>query len=316
MKTVLSVQHLTKEIKGKMIVQDISFNVAEGEIVGLLGPNGAGKTTTMKMMVGLSKISAGNVQIAGYSIKTQLSKALPHLGAVIEAPAFYPYLSGYENLRQYQRLHRNGRKDWLREIAGLVGIEHALKQRVGTYSLGMKQRLGIAQALLRKPKVLVLDEPMNGLDPAGVRETRNYLNRIAADLSVAIVISSHQLSEIEQMARRVVIIQHGRLVTEQRIGEGISEDNFCITLHINNIERTSEVVADLYGHDPHMLEHKQTEKLSNGLHSITVAIDEDQVPQLIRALCDAGVEVHRVLPAHTSLEDKFLEWTTTRGEVS
>ena len=121
---------------------------------------------------------------------------------MIEAPAFYPYLSGYENLRQYQRLHKNASKDWLLEVASLTGIEHALDQRVGTYSMGMKQRLGIAQALLRKPKLLVLDEPMNALDPAGVRETRNYLNRIATDLGVAIVISSHQLSEIEQMARQ------------------------------------------------------------------------------------------------------------------
>ncbi|MGV2794492.1 ATP-binding cassette domain-containing protein, partial [Clostridium perfringens] len=182
--------------------------------------------------------------------------------------------------------------------------------------MGMKQRLGIAQALLRKPKLLVLDEPMNALDPAGVRETRNYLNRIAADLGVAIVISSHQLSEIEQMARRVVIIQNGRLVIEQRIDDGLNDGNFCITLHIDNIELTSEVVVNLFGDDHHALDYMQTEKLSNGLHTMTVAIDEGQVPKLIRALCDAGVEVHRVLPAHTSLEDKFLEWTTARSEVS
>ncbi len=225
-------------------------------------------------------------------------------------------MSGYENLRQYQRLHKNASKDWLLEVASLTGIEHALKQRVGTYSMGMKQRLGIAQALLRKPKLLVLDEPMNALDPAGVRETRNYLNKIAADLGVAIVISSHQLSEIEQMARRVVIMQNGCLMTEQRIDDELSGGEFCVTLHVDHIELTSEVVVNLFGDDHHALDDMQTEKLSNGLHKMTVAIDECQVPKLIRALCDAGVEVHRVLPAHTSLEDKFLEWTTTRGEVS
>ncbi|MCP1423742.1 ABC-2 type transport system ATP-binding protein [Paenibacillus xylanexedens] len=318
MKTILSVKHLTKEIKGKLIVQDISFDVAAGEIIGLLGANGAGKTTTMKMMVGLSKVSAGDIHIAGYSIKTNFSKALPNVGAVIEAPAFYPYLSGYENLRQYQRLHRNASKEWLSEVASLVGIEYALKQRVGTYSMGMKQRLGIAQALLRKPKLLVLDEPMNALDPAGVRETRNYLNRIAADLGVAIVISSHQLSEIEQMARRVIIIQHGRLVTEQQIGKGINDDIFCITLHIDNIERTREVMANLYRHDQNAMEYKHLDKLSNHLYTITIAIDEGQVPKLIRTLCDANVNVHRVFQAHTSLEDKFLEWTTVQdgGELS
>ncbi|EEL19533.1 ABC transporter ATP-binding protein [Bacillus toyonensis] len=316
LKTVLSVQHLTKEIKGKLIVQDISFDVVEGEIVGLLGANGAGKTTTMKMIVGLSTISAGDVQIAGYSIKSQFSKALFNVGAVIEAPAFYPYLSGYENLRQYQRLHKNASKDWLLEVASLTGIEHALEQRVSTYSMGMKQRLGIAQALLRKPKLLVLDEPMNALDPAGVRETRNYLNRIAADLGVAIVISSHQLSEIEQMARRVVIMQNGCLVTEERIDDGLNDGKFYITLHVDNVELTSEVVVNLFGDDHHALDYTQTKKLSNGLHTMTVAIDEGQVPKLIRALCDARVEVHRVLPAHTSLEDKFLKWTTARGEVN
>ncbi|MGN4254091.1 ABC transporter ATP-binding protein [Bacillus cereus group sp. MYBKT14-1] len=316
MKTVLSVQHLTKEIKGKLIVQDISFDMIAGEIIGLLGANGAGKTTTMKMIVGLSTISAGDVQIAGYSIKSQFSKAILNVGAVIEAPAFYPYLSGYENLRQYQRLHKNASKDWLLEVASLTGIEHALDQRVGTYSMGMKQRLGIAQALLRKPKLLVLDEPMNALDPAGVRETRNYLNRIAIDLGVAIVISSHQLSEIEQMARRVVIMQNGCLVTEQRIDDGLNDGKFCITLHIDNVELTSEVLVNLFGDDHHALDYVQTEKLSNGVHTITVAIDEGQVPMLIRALCAAGVEVHRVLSTHTSLEDKFLKWTTARGEVS
>ncbi|HDR3452538.1 TPA: ABC transporter ATP-binding protein, partial [Bacillus thuringiensis] len=190
------------------------------------------------------------------------------------------------------------------------------EQRVGTYSMGMKQRLGIAQALLGKPKLLVLDEPMNALDPAGVRETRNYLNRIAAELGVAIVISSHQLSEIEQMARRVVIMQNGCLVTEQRIDDGLNDGEFCITLHIDNVELTSEVVVNLFGDDHHALDYMQTEKLSNGLHTMIVAIDEGQVPKLIRALCDAGVEVHRVLSAHTSLEDKFLKWTTARGEVS
>ncbi|GGO04973.1 ABC transporter ATP-binding protein [Saccharibacillus kuerlensis] len=316
MNTILSVQHLTKKIKGKTIVNDVSFDVLAGEIVGLLGANGAGKTTTMKMIVGLSKISSGDVKIAGRSMKTEFSKALDDLGAVIEAPAFYPYLSGYENLRQYQRLHKKASKDWLLEVASLVGIDHALKQRVGTYSLGMKQRLGIAQALLKKPKLLVLDEPMNGLDPAGVRETRTYLNQIADELGVSVVISSHQLAEIEQMAGRVIVIQQGCLIAEQQIGDEAGSSVLQLTLHVNDAERAGKALTEFSGGIHRSLKSKQAEQLPGGLYAIAITLEEEQVPKLIRSLCEAGVDIHRVLPAHTSLEDKFLEWTTKRGEVS
>lgn len=185
-----------EKIKGKEIAQNVSFEVSKGEIVGLLGPNGAGKTTTMKMIVGLSEISVGDIKIMGYSIKDHLSKALNNIGAVIEEPTFYPYLTGNENLRQYQRMHKTDDRKWLLEVANLVGIEYALKQRVATYSMGMKQRLGIAQALLKKPKLLVLDEPTNGLDPVGIRDIREYLKQLAGNLGMGILISSHQLSEI------------------------------------------------------------------------------------------------------------------------
>lgn len=196
METICSVQSVTKKIKGKEIAQNVSFEVSKGEIVGLLGPNGAGKTTTMKMIVGLSEISVGDIKIMGYSIKDHLSKALNNIGAVIEEPTFYPYLTGNENLRQYQRMHKTDDRKWLLEVANLVGIEYALKQRVATYSMGMKQRLGIAQALLKKPKLLVLDEPTNGLDPVGIRDIREYLKQLAGNLGMGILISSHQLSEI------------------------------------------------------------------------------------------------------------------------
>ena len=201
------------------------------------------------------------------------------------------------------------------EVASLTGIEHALDQRVGTYSMGMKQRLGIAQALLRKPKLLVLDEPMNALDPAGVRETRNYLNRIATDLGVAIVISVINCLRLSRWHVEWLLCQNGCLVTEQRIDDGLNDGKFCITLHIDNVELTSEVLVNLFGEDHHALDYMQTEKLSNGVHTITVAIDEGQVPMLIRALCAAGWKFI-VLSTHTSLEDKFLKWTTARGEVS
>lgn len=194
--TICSVQSVTKKIKGKEIAQNVSFEVSKGEIVGLLGPNGAGKTTTMKMIVGLSEISVGDIKIMGYSIKDHLSKALNNIGAVIEEPTFYLYLTGNENLRQYQRMHKTDDRKWLLEVANLVGIEYALKQRVATYSMGMKQRLGIAQALLKKPKLLVLDEPTNGLDPVGIRDIREYLKQLAGNLGMSILISSHQLSEI------------------------------------------------------------------------------------------------------------------------
>ncbi|MNW43903.1 putative ABC transporter ATP-binding protein YxlF [compost metagenome] len=313
METICSVQSVTKKIKGKEIAQNVSFEVSKGEIVGLLGPNGAGKTTTMKMIVGLSEISVGDIKIMGYSIKDHLSKALNNIGAVIEEPTFYPYLTGNENLRQYQRMHKTDDRKWLLEVANLVGIEYALKQRVATYSMGMKQRLGIAQALLKKPKLLVLDEPTNGLDPVGIRDIREYLKQLAGNLGMGILISSHQLSEIEKIADRVIIMQDGRIFADQQIGD-VTNDGFSrIILHIDDAEHTSKIVAELFGVNSSVSKSITAERLPNQLYTVALTINENQIPKLLTSLCIVGISVFRVLSLSTTLEEQYLKLTNSKS---
>lgn len=195
--TVLEMQGVSKVIKGKAIVDNLSFKIQKGEIVGLLGPNGAGKTTTIRMMTGLIRMSGGDVLIHGHSIRKDFKQAISQIGAIIENPEFYPHMSGYDNLLQYLRMSDGAGASRIKEVVELVGLQEAMNKKVRAYSLGMRQRLGIAQALLHSPKLLILDEPTNRLDPAGIREMRDYMRRIAEVEGIAILISSHMLAEIE-----------------------------------------------------------------------------------------------------------------------
>lgn len=245
---VLSVNGVTKTIGRRNIVDGLTFDIHHGEIVGLLGPNGAGKTTTIRMIVGLIEMSRGDVLVQGHSIKGDFVKAIRHIGGIIENPEFYPYMSGYDNLRQYQRMSDGVSITRIMEIVKLVGLQDAIHKKVRAYSLGMRQRLGIAQALLHNPSILILDEPTNGLDPAGIREMRDYLKRIAREEGIAILVSSHLLSEMELMCSRVVVIQEGKLVTERAIGQaGENEELSTVTLRVNDLELAEQTASRLDG---------------------------------------------------------------------
>ncbi|WP_010198084.1 ABC transporter ATP-binding protein, partial [Bacillus sp. m3-13] len=215
--------NVCKDIGTKEIIKDVSFEVYKGEVFGFLGPNGAGKTTTIRMMVGLMSITSGDIHIDGASIKTDYEKAVRQVGAIVENPEMYKFLTGYQNLKQYARMMPGITAERLDEVIELVGLTGRIKEKVKTYSLGMRQRLGIAQALLHKPKVLILDEPTNGLDPAGIREIRDYLRSLAREEGMAIVVSSHLLSEMELMCDRVGIIQKGELIDIQSIRDFIND---------------------------------------------------------------------------------------------
>lgn len=178
---IVQIENLTKRIKGRTIIDSISFQVHKGEVFGFLGPNGAGKTTTIRMMVGLMNITSGDIKIAGYSIQSHFEKAVRSIGAIVENPEMYKFLSGYQNLRQYARMANNVTDEKIDEIVELVGLTDRIHDKVKTYSLGMRQRLGLAQSLLHDPEVLILDEPTNGLDPAGIREIRDYLRLLAKE---------------------------------------------------------------------------------------------------------------------------------------
>ena len=209
---VLDVVNLTKAYGERMAVNNISFKMYPGQIVGFLGANGAGKSTTIKMLTGLAKITSGDAFICGYSVEDSFEQAIKNVGAMIEVPIFYPYLSGFNNLKFFARLSGNVSNERINQVATLVGLGNRIKDKVGNYSLGMKQRLGVAQALLSSPKVLILDEPTNGLDANGIREFRIMLKQLAYKEGISILISSHILGEMENLCDNIIIIDKGKII--------------------------------------------------------------------------------------------------------
>ncbi|HLO13024.1 MAG TPA: ABC transporter ATP-binding protein, partial [Pseudoneobacillus sp.] len=208
----LSVRGLRKAIGNKEIIKGIDFDLKKGEVFGFLGPNGAGKTTTIRMLVGLIKPTSGRIEICGYNVQSQFTKAMSYLGCIVENPELYSYLSGWENLQHFARMLPKMKEEQLLEVVKLVRLEERIHDQVKTYSLGMRQRLGIAQALLGRPKVLILDEPTNGLDPMGIREMRSFIRFLAETEGLTVLVSSHLLSEIQLMCDRVAIISKGKII--------------------------------------------------------------------------------------------------------
>ena len=216
---VLSVTNLTKEYGSKKVVNNVTFSVFAGQVFGFVGPNGAGKSTTIRMITGLTPITDGDVRICGYSIKYAYQKAISNVGGIIEMPQLYPYMSGMKNLKLFASFYGKSALKRIPEIVKLVGMENRIHDKVSKYSLGMKQRLGIAQALLGKPKLLILDEPTNGLDPNGIVEMRHILRTLAEKENMAIIISSHNLAELEQMCDVIGLINNGILIEHKTMAE-------------------------------------------------------------------------------------------------
>jgi ABC-2 type transport system ATP-binding protein len=288
----LTAQHLTKVIGDRTIVDDVSFQIEEGEIFGFLGPNGAGKTTTIRMLVGLIKPTAGRVVICGYDVRHDFEKAMRCIGCIVETPDLYRFMSGRENLTHFARMLGVDESE-IERVAELVNLSHRLDQRVGTYSLGMRQRLGIAQALLGHPRLLILDEPANGLDPAGIREIRELLRSLAREHGMSVFVSSHLLAEIELTCDRVAIIHKGRILREGTVRELISSQR-AMEFRVNDLERAAEILGDTA-----VVEHDR----------ILVPIEESAAPPLVAALTGAGIDVYRVAPNKQTLEEMFLEAT-------
>src|SRR5215831_13854722 len=216
---VLSAKGLTKSFGKRQAVADVSFDLYEGEVFGFLGPNGAGKTTTIRMLVGLARPDRGTVRIRGLDLSHDFARAMAHVGSIVESPDLYGYLTGRENLLHFARMLPDGAAGRIAELARLVALEERLDDKVATYSLGMRQRLGIAQALLGAPDLLILDEPANGLDPAGIREIRRLVRLLSTERGIAVFVSSHLLAEVEQMCDRVAIIHRGRTLAAGPVRE-------------------------------------------------------------------------------------------------
>ena len=291
----LITEHLTKVIGDRTIVDDISFEIFAGEVFGFLGPNGAGKTTTIRMLVGLIKPTAGRVVICGHDVRRDFEAAMRCIGCIVETPDLYRFMTGRENLAHFARMLGADAND-IERTASLVNLAHRLDQRVGTYSLGMRQRLGIAQALLGQPKLLILDEPANGLDPAGIREIRELLRNLARDEAMSVFVSSHLLAEIELTCDRVAIIHKGRILRAGPVRDLISSRR-AMEFRVNDAARAAEIIGNA------TIEGDR----------VIVPIDESAAPPLVAALTGAGIDVYREAPNKQTLEEMFLE--ATGGET-
>ncbi len=296
----MELSNVHKKIGKHEIIKGVDFSVYRGEVFGLIGPNGAGKTTTIRMMVGLLSITEGNIKILGKSIQKEYKDAISEVGAIIENPEMYPFMSGYKNLKHYARMHPGVTNERIREVIQLVGLEKRINEKVKRYSLGMRQRLGIAQALLHKPSILILDEPTNGLDPAGISEIRQYIRRLAEEENIAVIISSHLLSEIELMCDRVGIIQHGKMVNFESIGKSDDQDEDVIKLQLDvtPIDQAQDILSD---------QLQIESSVQKGF--LSCQIEKDQVPAIVKTLVEHQVDVYQVVALKGTLEDKFFELT-------
>src|SRR5690625_2565069 len=293
----MELHDVQKTIGKKKIIKDLSLQIRTGEVFGLIGPNGAGKTTTIRMMVGLMKLTGGDVKILGKSIKSDYKTAVSEVGAIVENPEMYTFMTGLQNLQHYARMIPNITNERIDEVIKLIGLEKPIKEKVGKYSLGMRQRLGIAQALLHKPSVLILDEPTNGLDPAGLREIRQYIRKLATEHNVAVIISSHLLSEIELMCDRIGIIKNGELVAIQAVKENTpagEQQLLQVEMEATPLEKALEVVN-----------RKTPAAQTNG--KITFQTEKENIPLLISDLVKENILIYEVQVTKSTLEDKFFD---------
>jgi ABC-2 type transport system ATP-binding protein len=291
---MLSVTGLWKSFAGKPALQDVSFKVERGEIHGLLGHNGAGKSTTLGIILGMVEPDRGEASIGGISVQRDHAAALRQVGAIFESPAFYDYLSGWENLRILSSYSGNFNERATREIVARVGLFKHIKQKVGTYSHGMRQRLALAQALLPEPKVLLLDEPTDGLDPEGIKWFREFILSLREERGMTVLFNSHLLAEVEQMCDRVTILREGRLVHEGTLKS------------LHDEAPVYEVMLDPWEEARDFLELNGAQILAPG----RIALAPDTDPAIIvAALVGSGIRVSAFAPVKRSLEDLYLEMT-------
>ncbi|MBW4840065.1 MAG: ABC transporter ATP-binding protein [Paenibacillaceae bacterium] len=291
---VVRMRDVSKRIGSKTLIDRLTLDIPRGQVYGFLGPNGAGKTTTIRMMVGLMSISEGDILIEGASIKDRFEEAISHVGAIVENPEMYKFLTGYQNLLHYARMSPGVTKQRIWEAVERVGMQNRIHDKVKTYSLGMRQRLGVAQAILHRPKLLVLDEPTNGLDPQGIRELRDYLRVLAREEGTTVFVSSHLLSEMELMCDTVAVIQQGRLVDVKSLhpeaGEGRERET---AFEVSDPQRAAELVGS------GRVEGSQ----------LIVSADREAAAGINTKLVMAGIDVYAIQAVTRSLEDQFLELT-------
>lgn len=301
--TVLQLENVSKKIGKKEIIHNISFEVQKGEIFGLLGPNGAGKTTIIRSIVGLISKTNGKVSICGVNLDDDFKDAIQNVGAIIENPEFYMYMSGWKNLKQFAKMNRKNISDeQIKQIVEKVKMTHAIHNKVKTYSLGMRQRLGVAQALIHQPALLILDEPTNGLDPQGMAEFRMLIKELATN-GTSVLISSHLLAEIQQITDRFAIIDKGHLTHIEKMSDLTEEKILKVTLEVSDGESAQLILDTL---DLEIVEQ-------NG-NLFVLNVTREVLPEISRALVRANVDIFELSKIHFSLEDRFLA-LTNGGEL-
>lgn len=292
---ILKCVDLHKSIRKKEIIKGISFDIKAGEILGFIGPNGAGKTTTIKLILGLQKFSKGNIEINGYDVKKNFEKAIENVGTIVENPDLYMFMSGYGNLKLAANLYKGIDKTRIDEVVKLVGLENRIKDKVSKYSLGMRQRLGIAQAILHRPNLLILDEPTNGLDPEGIKQIRDLIVKLAKEEDMAIMISSHNLSEIENVCNKICIIQNGKIVEQSNISDikkEASKGEYII--EVDSLEKLKDLLK---------IEVKEENKKA------IITATKEEIPEIIKKLVENNIKIYSVTENILSLEEAFLKKT-------
>ncbi|CAM4488132.1 ABC transporter ATP-binding protein [Paenibacillus xylanexedens] len=308
--SVLSVQHLKKRIGRKWIIKDVTFDVKPGEIFGFLGPNGAGKTTTIRMLVDLIKPTEGKIKVCGYDVNRDPERALKYVGSIVENPEVYTYLTGWENLEHFARMQPGVDNERIQEVVDIVRLDQRIHDKVRTYSLGMRQRLGIAQALLGRPRLLILDEPTNGLDPKGIKELRVFIKQLASE-GMAVFVSSHLLSEIQLLCDRVAIISAGRVLAVGGVSELIEDHSKLAIWHVSPLEQGKKMLLDagiaLVGRPADVMDDTIVAGL--GPNAVVAEMHEDRIPDLVQQMVQAGVQVEGVQRIQPTLEQLFLKMT-------
>ena len=295
--TVLELKNVSKSFGKRKIIDNISLKVNSGEIFGFLGTNGSGKTTTIKMILRLIDSDDGEIKVNGLDNRKQFEQAMECIGAIVENPDMYKYMSGIDNLKLHARI-RNIDEKRINEVLEMVGLKDRAKDKVGKYSLGMKQRLGLALTLLHNPKVLILDEPTNGLDPAGIKQLRDILKKISHEENVAVFVSSHILTEMQQMCDRVAVLDNGKIVKIEQITNSEEEKIETIELRLKNKEKAIKILKEKFEVDA------KVEK-----NNLLVTIQTERVPEVVKELAIEDVGVKAVIPREHNLERIFFDAT-------
>ena len=310
-KIALKIEKLNKTLGKRHILHDIDIEAYEGEVFGFLGPNGAGKTTTIKIIVGLLSLDSGDISIGGYNINKNFEKALAGIGGIVENPEMYKHLTGRENLMQYARMRDGVTKERIDEVVELVGLTKRIDEKIKRYSLGMRQRLGVAQAILHRPKLLILDEPTNGLDPSGIKELRDILKKLAHEENICVMVSSHLMSEMELMCDRVGIIANGSIIGTYTIEEMINSNSNSNTEYVLEVDSTEKALS--------VIDDKYSPQIIDNTHfSLSIKSDENQKESIYavnKTLINSDIKLYTVThKENKSLEEVFIELTESGGK--